>query len=119
MHRIQRDIPAVSFYKYHPTTGQHTTPGDTKKMEKKAMCTVCYIFRIALLVLLFLRVVGERGGVSSSPRPDTSIASPAISCVSHPHLCLLSLPIILWYHAVTPYYDTTRVPNYFRLQLFR
>ena len=62
MHRIQRDIPAVSFYKYHPTTGQHTTPGDTKKMEKKAMCTVCYIFRIALLVLLFLRVVGERGG---------------------------------------------------------
>ena len=29
-----------------------------------------------------------------------------------------SLSIILWCHAVTPYNDTSRVPNYSRLQLF-
>ena len=78
---------------------------------------VCYIFRIALLLSLFLRVVGERRGLSSPPRPDTSSAAPAISRLSRQHVYRLSLPIILWYHTVTPYYDTSRVPNYSRLQL--
>lgn len=49
---------------------------------------VCYILRIALL-LLSLRVVGERGVFSSPPRPYTSIAA-AISRVSRPRLYHLS-----------------------------
>ena len=59
----------------------------------------------------------EKGGLSSPPRPDTFNEAPAISRVSPQHLYRLSLPIILWYHTVTPYYDTSRLPSYSCLQL--
>ena len=55
--------------------------------------------------------------MSCPPQSDTSIAAPAISRVSRQHLYRLSLPIILWYHTVRPYYDTSRLPNYSRQQL--
>ena len=55
----------------------------------------------------------------SPPWSDTSNAAPLISRVSHQHLYRLSHPIIRWYHTVTPYDDTSPVPNYSRLQWFR
>ena len=88
------------------------------KTKSRPLVVVSYIFRIALLLSLFLRVVGERGGLSSPPRRDTSDAAPTISRVSSQHLYRFSLPIILWYHTMTPYHDTSRVPNYSCLQLF-
>ena len=79
---------------------------------------VCTIFRIALLSLV-LRVVGDVGGLSSPPRQDILKAAPTPPRVSLQHLCRLSILIVIWYHTVTPYYDTSRVPNYSRLQVLR
>ena len=56
--------------------------------------------------------------MSCPPWPNTSNAAPAISRVSCQHLYRFSLYIIRWYHTVTPYHDTSRVPNYSSQQLF-
>ena len=56
--------------------------GPSHRLRTDLSFILCYIFRTALLLLLFLRVVGERGGGGSSPPwPDTSIAASAISRV--------------------------------------
>ena len=55
--------------------------------------------------------------MSCPPWPNTSNAAPAISRVSCQHLYRFSLYIIRWYHTVTPYHDTSRVPNYSCQQL--
>ena len=56
--------------------------------------------------------------MSCPPWRNTSNAAPAISRVSCQHLYRFSLYIIRWYHTVTPYHDTSRVPNYSSQQLF-
>ena len=72
------------------------------------------LFPIALILSLFLVVVGERGFVFS-PRPNISHVAPTIPRISRQHLHRLSLPIIRWCHTVSPYYDTSRVPSNSRL----